>query len=69
MADLDFAQLQIKKANELTDRIMAMLGALFLKKELGQDNDIMAMYSVQREPRDAINQEILAWLTEEKIDG
>ena len=68
MDKLDFQQLQHDKANELTDRIMAKIGELFLKKEIGTGESNIFVPSLFG-PRDDIRQVIHTWLTEEKVDG
>lgn len=71
MADLeiDFAQLQNDKANDLTDKVMAKIGELFLKREIGPSDSIFGVGTSVLGPRDDIRRVILDWLTEEKIDG
>ena len=70
MADLeiDFAQLQNDKANDLTDKILAKIGELFLKREIGSTDNIFGTGASYLGPRDDIRQVILDWLTEEKLD-
>ncbi len=67
MADLDFAELQNNKAIELTDKILSKIGELYLTKEIGSNMFEIGVVAVG--PREEIRQVILAWLTEEKIDG
>ena len=43
MDELDFNQIQNDKANDLTDKIMAKIGELFLKKEIGPNDNIFGV--------------------------
>ena len=71
MADLeiDFVKLQNDKANDLTDKVMAKIGELFLRREIGPSDSIFGVGTSVDGPRDDIRRVIFDWLTEEKIDG
>jgi len=66
MDELDFNQIQNDKANDLTDKIMAKIGELFLKKEIGPTDNIFGVGTSVFGPRDDIRQVIYSWMTEEK---
>ena len=68
--EIDFAELQNKKAVDLTEKIFAKIGELYLQKEIGPpENLIFGLGTFAMGPREEIRQVVLAWLTEEKIDG
>jgi hypothetical protein len=67
--EIDFVKLQNDKANDLTDKVMAKIGELFLKREIGPSDSIFGVGTSIEGPRDDIRRVILDWLTEEKIDG
>ena len=67
--DIDFAKLQIDKANGLTDLILAKIGEMYLKKEIGPSEGIFGLGTIAQGPKEEINQVILTWLTGESIDG
>ncbi len=69
MADLDFAELQNNKATELTDKIFAKIGELYLTKQVGPAENMFGLGTLAIGPREEIRQVVFAWLTEEKIDG
>ncbi len=66
MDEIDFNQLQYDKANDLTDKIMAKIGELYLKKEIGPSDSIYGVGTSVLGPRDDIRQVIHSWLMEEK---
>ena len=70
MADIiDFAELQNNKAIELTDKIFAKIGELYLTKEIGPAENLFGLGTLAIGPREEIRQVVLTWLTEEKVDG
>ena len=70
MADvIDFADLQNNKAIELTEKILAKLGEMYLQKEIGPNDNPFGLAGFTPGPKEAIRILILDWLTEEKEDG
>ena len=67
--NIDFAELQNNKAIELTDKIFAKIGELYLTKEIGPNEVMFGLGTLAIGPREEIRQVVLAWLTEEKVDG
>ena len=70
MADvIDFAELQNDKAIDLTDKIFAKIGELYLTKEIGPNENMFGLGTSATGVREEIRILVLHWLTEEKIDG
>ena len=69
MADLDFSELQNNKAEDLAEKILAKIGELYLQKNIGSGDNIFGLGTLVAGPKEEIRQVVLAWLTEEKIDG
>ncbi len=67
MADIDFSDLQNDKAIDLTDKIFAKIGELYLTKEIGPAGNMFGLGIEAIGPREEIRQVVLAWMTEEKI--
>ncbi len=68
MADvIDFSELQNNKAIDLTDKIFAKIGELYLTKEIGPAENMFG--TVATGVREEIRVLVFHWLTEEKVDG
>jgi hypothetical protein len=67
MAELDFSELQNDKAIELTDKIFAKIGELYLTKEIGPNQGMFGLGTDAAGPREEIRLVVFRWLTEEKI--
>jgi len=61
-----FEQIQHDKTNELTDRIMAKIGELFLKSQIGAPGDSAFGFITSTDPRSEIRDVIYWWMTEER---
>ncbi len=66
---IDFSDLQNNKAIDLTDKIFAKIGELYLTKEIGPNENMFGLGISATGVREEIRLLVFHWLTEEKIDA